>query len=201
MNNLEETLLNIGFSWQFSMLIPFIIIFVFGFFISFLFSKIIKSKPLRFSISFVIGILFSGAYFAFYPIYIADLDNEFRIEDHISNNKQNEAFLEVLVLPDCPHCIYSTDLVKKLALRNTDAKIVYKIVSRDGYGGGIEEKLKKEGMKYSHSAYDANIKTLAKGSFPCFVFHEKGSKNVQIWNNNTFGSKALDDIESKLKID
>ena len=198
MNNLEEMLLNIGCSWQISMLLPFVIVLVLGIFIGLLILKRMKSKVLRSSLSFVIGIAFSVVYFAFYPIYISDLENEFRIENHISKNEQNEAFLEVFVLPDCPHCIYSTDLVKKLALRNTDAQIVYKIVSNDAYGGGIEEKLKMEGLKYTFSPYDLDVKNLAKGSFPSFVFHEKGANEVQVWNNNTFGSKALDYIEGKL---
>ena len=198
MNNLEEILLNVGFSWQISVLLPFVIILVLGVCVGLLILKRMKSKVLRPSLSFVIGVAFSGVYFAFYPIYISDLENAFRIENHISKNEQNEAFLEVLVLPDCPHCIYSTDLVKKLALRNTDAQIVYKIVSNDGYGGGIEEKLKMEGLKYTFSPYDLDVKNLAKGSFPSFVFHEKDANEVQVWNNNTFGSNALDYIEGKL---
>jgi len=198
MNNLEEILLNVGFSWQISVLLPFVIILALGVCFGLLILKRMKSKVFRLSLSLVIGVAFSGVYFAFYPIYISDLDNEFRIENHISKNDQNEAFLEVLVLPDCPHCIYSTGLVKKLSLRNTDAQIVYKIVSNDGYGGGIEEKLKMEGLKYTFSSYDLDVKNLAKGSFPSFVFHEKGANEVQVWNNNTFGSNALDYIEAKL---
>ena len=62
----------------------------------------------------------------------------------------------------------------------------------------FEEKLKMEGLKYIYSPYGSDIKTLAKGSFPSFVFHKKGAKEVQIWNNNTFGSKALDYIEANL---
>ena len=106
MNNLEEILLNVGFSWQISVLLPFVIILVLGVFVGLLILKRMKSKVLRSSLSFLIGIAFSGVYFAFYPIYISDLENEFRIENHISKNEQNDAFLEVLVLPDCPHCIY-----------------------------------------------------------------------------------------------
>ena len=198
MNNLEEILLNVGFSWQLSVILPFVIILVLGVCVGLLILKRMKLKILRSSLSFVIGIAFCCVYFAFYPIYISDLDNEFRIENHVSKNNQNEAFLEVLVLPDCPHCIYSTDLIKKLALRNIDTQIVYKIVSNDGYGGGIEEKLKIEGLKYTFSLYDIYVKNLTKGSFPSFVFHEKGANEVQVWNNNTFGSNALDYIEAKL---
>ncbi len=198
MNSLEEMLLNMGCSWQMSMLLPFLILMTLGFFLGFLLLKKLTSRILKFSFAFTLAILVAGIYFSFYPIYVSDLNNEFRVEKHVANNERNEDFLEVLVLPDCPHCIYSTDLVKKLALRNADAQIVYKIVSKDGYGGGIEEKLKIEGLKYIHSRYDEDIKTLAKGSFPSFIFHEKDAKQVQVWNNNTFGSKALDYIEEKL---
>tara|TARA_B100000902_G_C26743799_1_gene637422 strand:+ start:162 stop:551 length:390 start_codon:yes stop_codon:yes gene_type:complete len=129
------------------------------------------------------------------------LENEFGIEKNLIREMQNGDFMEVLVLPDCPHCIYSIDLVKKLALRNAGAQIVYKIVSNDGYGGGIEAKLKAENMRYSHVPYNADIQTLSKGSYPSFIFHEKDAKVVQVWNNNAFGSKALDFIESKLNRD
>lgn len=180
------------------MLLPFLIIFVLGLLLGVLLLKKLTSRSLRLGLASILAIVTSGIYFAFYPIYISDLDNEFRVENHAANNEKNEGFLEVLVLPDCPHCIYSIALVKKLALRNTDAQIVYKIVSDDGYGGSIEEKLKMEGLKYIYSPYGSDIKTLAKGSFPSFVFHKKGAKEVQVWNNNTFGSKALDYIEANL---
>lgn len=198
MNSLEELLLNTGFSWQLSKLLPFVIILLLGLSLGFLLFKRLKSRLMKPLLALFIGIALSGAYFAFYPIYVSDLNNEFRLENYVPNNQYNQAFIEVIVLPDCPHCLNSTDLIRKLISRNKDLRILYKIVTNDTYGGSIEEKLKMEGMKYSYSAYDANIKILAKGSFPSFVFHEKGSKNVQIWNNNTFGSKALDDIESKL---
>jgi hypothetical protein len=201
MNSLEELLLNMGCSWQMSMLLPFLILFILGFLLGFLLLNKRTSRMLKLASAFTLAILAAGIYFSFYPIYVSDLNNEFRVENHAANNERNEGFLEVLVLPDCPHCIYSTDLVKKLALRNADAQIVYKIISKDGYGGGIEEKLKTEGLKYTPSRYDEDIRILAKGSFPSFVFHEKDAKQVQVWNNNTFGSKALDYIESKLKID
>ena len=198
MNNLEETLLNIGCSWQMSMLLPFLILFVLGFLLGVLLLKKLTSRSLRLGLASILAVVTSGIYFSFYPIYVSDLSNEFRIENLASYNEDNEGFLEILVLPDCPHCMYSTELVKKLALRNTGAQIVYKIVSKDEYGGGIEEKLKVEDLKYKHARYDADIKTLAKGSFPSFVFHKKGAKEVQVWNNNTFGSKALDYIEENL---
>jgi len=201
MNSLEQMLLNIGFSWQLSMLLPFFIILVLGTSIGFMFLKSIKATLWRSSLSICIGIVLSGVYFAFYPIYISDLENEFRIEKNLTSNVQNGGFMEVLVLPDCPHCIYSIDLVKKLALRNAGAQIVYKIVSNDGYGGGIEAKLKAENMRYSHVPYNADIQTLSKGSYPSFIFHEKDAKVFQVWNNNAFGSKALDFIESKLNRD
>ena len=110
MNFLEQMLLNIGFSWQLSMLLPFLIILVLGTSIGFMFLKSIKATLWRSSLSICIGIVFSGVYFAFYPIYISDLENEFRIEQNLSSNVQNDGFMEVLVLPDCPHCIYSIDL-------------------------------------------------------------------------------------------
>ena len=201
MNFLEQMLLNIGFSWQLSMLLPFLIILVLGASIGFMFLKSIKATLWRSSLCICIGIVFSGVYFAFYPIYISDLENEFRIEKNLSSNVQNDGFMGVLVLPDCPHCIYSIDLVKKLTLRNASAKIMYKIVSNDGYGGGIEAKLKDENMRYLHVPHNADIQTLSKGSYPSFVFHERGAKVVQVWNNNAFGSKALDFIESKLNRD
>tara|TARA_B100001287_G_scaffold276672_1_gene288614 strand:- start:2805 stop:3401 length:597 start_codon:yes stop_codon:yes gene_type:complete len=198
MNFIEEILLNTGCSWQAAMLLPFLIISLLGMFIGFLIFKVLHSKFLRLSLAIFIGFLLTGVYFAFYPIYISDLNNEFRIENYVSDNQQNQTFLEVLVLPDCPYCIYSTELVKKLAIRNANAEIIYRIISEDTYGGGIEEKLKMEGLKYNHAQYNDKIKALAKGSFPSFVFHVKGAKEVQVWNNNTFGSKALDYIEGKL---
>ena len=43
------------------------------------------------------------------------------------------------------------------------------------------------------------MRHIVRGSYPTYVFYQKDKSDIQIWNNNSFGTKALDFIESKLK--
>ena len=71
-----------------------------------------------------------------------------------------------------------------------------KIVSLGSKEGKLESQLKKVGVKYSMIRSGKKLGHLVKGSYPTYLFYHKG--NIQIWNNNSFGTKALDFIESEL---
>ena len=197
MNFLEDLLLTLGLSWRLSAILPIFILLLFGLILgSFLFKKL-KSSILKFTFIFFSSVLPALIYFSLFPIYQSDITNDFRIKQRDGNLRQ-EAYLEVLVLPDCPYCVLSTDMITKLRRRQPNFNIHYTIVSSDTYGGRIEGKLKTESLEYDFRKHDSSLRSLSNGSYPSFVFHQKGSEKLQIWNNNTFGTMSLDYIEDRI---
>lgn len=198
MNFLEDLLLTLGLSWRLSAILPIFIVLLFGLILGrFLFKKL-KSSILKFTLIFLSGVLPALIYFSLFPIYQSDISNDFRVKQSAGNIRQ-EAYLEVLVLPDCPHCLLSTDMIAKLHQRQLNFKIHYTIVSSDSYGGRIEGKLKTESLEYDFRKHDSSLRSLSSGSYPSFVFHQKAAETLQIWNNNTFGTMSLDYIEDRIQ--
>ena len=134
-------------------------------------------------------------YFAFYPIYVGDFSNKG------ATTRSNLEFpfqksITVIVLPNCPYCYQSLSLMMKLKKRNPSISISYWVATSDT----IPEKtailrvMPKE-FKAIQQHETKAISELTKGTFPCFVI-SNNKKAVKIWNNNQFGVRALDEIES-----
>ena len=71
----------------------------------------------------------------------------------------------------------------------------YKILSKKGRGGDIEPQLKKNQIDYDFISNNSELRKITKGSFPTFLFYKKGSSEAKAWDNNAFGTMALDYIE------
>ena len=197
MNSFESIFWAMGASWQSSVLWPFFILIITGFLFGFLIWKKIKHPIVKWTLFVLIGLFPAGLYFAFYPIYESDITNDYRT---IKLNKTSDkGSLEVYVLPNCPYCIQSIETLVKLKDRNPNLLLKFKILSSKNNGGHIESALREHKIKYSFVSNNLNVNTITKGSYPTFVLHAKNSPLAWVWNNNTFGSKALDFIESKLK--
>jgi hypothetical protein len=104
--------------------------------------------------------------------------------------------LEIIVLPNCPYCLQSIETIAQLKIRNPKLLIEYKILSKKGQGGHIEPRLKKHQLNYSFTGNGSSLRKITKGAFPSFVFYSPGGSSVKVWDNNAFGTMALDDIES-----
>ena len=163
--------------------------------VGFLIWKKIKKPIVKWILFVLIGLFPAGLYFAFYPIYESDITNDYRTLK--LNEDSGNGSLEVYVLPNCPYCIQSIETVVKLKERNPKLLLQFKILSSKGNGGHIESDLKKHKIKYSFVSNNLKVKTITKGSYPTFVLHAKNSPLAWVWNNNTFGSKALDFIEER----
>jgi thiol-disulfide isomerase/thioredoxin len=197
MNLFELFFLDLGFSWQNSRLIPFIIIISGSLTILWLLRKYAFEKRWL-KISMKIGILVFpvALYFLVYPVYrgdLCDLSRKLTLkEDASSSNKS----LKIYVLPNCPYCIETIEIMNQFHQRNPKIEIEYVIIS--GSGGGSIAKELPEFVKITYRNNSESIKKITMGSYPCFVLTKDNS--LSIWDNNSFGLKSLDIIESAFSI-
>ena len=196
MNSFEELFFSLGVSWQNSVILPFVFLLFMGFITGFLFWRKIKLVYLKWFLLCLFSIMPAGVYFAFYPIYHSDVNNDFRVVQVDSASVKSKSTLEIIVLPNCPFCLKSIEMIVELRKRNPKLPIVYKILSKKVKGGDIEPQLKKNQIDYDFISNNAQLRKITKGSFPTFVFYRKGISEVKVWDNNTFGTMALDDIEA-----
>lgn len=197
MNSFEELFFSMGSSWQCSVIWPFVLFLLLGFSIGFLIWRKVKLVYVRWFLLFLLGVFPAGVYFAFYPIYHSDVNNDYRIVQVDSASIKSESTLEIIVLPNCPYCVQSIKTIVQLKNRNPELPIVYKILSKKGRGGDIEPQLKKNQIDYDFISNNSKLRKITKGSFPTFLFYSKGNSKAKVWDNNSFGTMALDYIEDQ----
>ena len=195
MNSFEELFFSWGASWQNSVILPFVILLFMGFVTGFLFWRKVKLVYVRWFLLFLFSIIPAGIYFAFYPIYHSDINNDYRIVNVDSTYVKSKSTLEIIVLPNCPFCLQSIEMIVQLKKRNPELPIVYKILSKKGKGGDIEPLLKNHRIDYKFISNNSKLRKITKGSFPTFLLYKKGSSEAKAWDNNAFGTMALDFIE------
>ena len=195
MNSLEYFFLDLGLSWTYSKLIPYVLAILFGAGFSwFLLVKIKKQSWLKFSSvigSFVLPFII---YFTFFPIYEGDFSNLGVLSNSTIPFPQKKT-LTVVVLPNCPFCYQSIRLMKKLKERKPEITIQYWISTSDTLSR--DTKIFKVIPDYftTFQKYNkAEISKLVQDTYPCFILSKEG-KSLKQWNNNHFGVSALDEIE------
>ncbi|MDO7610407.1 MAG: hypothetical protein MUQ68_06070, partial [Crocinitomicaceae bacterium] len=194
MNWIELLLLSTGLSWQMTKIMPLILLLFLSASLCYLIWKKTRKFKFKLVLFILLGLAPCSLYFAFYPIYHSDIKNEYRVVQNEVDSLKTKNRFEIVSLPNCPYCISSINLINQFKKRNPNLSIEYKIVSLGSKEGKLESQLKKAGLKYSMIRSGKKLGHLVKGSYPTYLFYHKG--NIQIWNNNSFGTKALDFIES-----
>jgi len=194
MKDIELLLLNFGFSWTSSKLIPFVILLFFGCgFALMLKNKKLKIKWLNPIKTSLIVILPTAIYFVIFPIYEGDLyKSGIKISSELTFKK--EKILSIIVLPDCSFCFETIEITKKLLKRNSNCSIEYIIASRPNeIPHGIADKIPKKCS--IRLEYDVQkLAQLTHGAYPSYCISEKG-EIVKLWRTEHFGTRALDEIE------
>lgn len=194
-NSIEVFLLELGFNWTLSKFTPYLCAVVLGL----LLLKLTFKLQLRFWVKTPIGILFLllpfSSYFFFYPIYLPDLFNTTYTPKVLPKQKPKQPTLAVIVLPGCPYCIQTTEVMNRLAEQNQHLEISYYLVSEDPIAAQLfRKKLNKRiAVRYTQDA--ALWMLAAEGVFPSYLlFDNKQLKRA--WHNTTFGVRALDELQN-----
>lgn len=198
MNWIELLLLSMGFSWQMTKIFPLIILFLISVVLGYFLWKKTRTFKFKLVLLIIAGLIPCGVYFAFYPIYQSDIKNEYRVVRNENDSLKKINRFEIIALPNCPYCISSVEIINRFKKRNPNLSVEYKIVSVGSKEGKLEKELRRVGLKYSTLQSGKKMRHIVRGSYPTYVFYQKNKSDIQIWNNNSFGTKALDFIESQL---
>jgi len=194
--SLAENIFQLGASWTFSQLLPYLLQFIaavlFGI-------QLIQVLPLRNGIlNKVILVLsifaLSGIAFAVHPIYEGDFSNTYDEITMTSNKEMIDAGLTMIALPGCPYCKARIGLLNQLKSRNENLSISVVMASSDPSTIEFYEETLTEGISLRTTENPLFFGELALGSFPCFIYKDK-KQTLYRWNQKGFGTSALDWIE------
>lgn len=195
---MESFFLNLGFSYTWSKLLPYILMTIVGILIGIFLLRRSKSLLTKVLSVITIGIPF-GIYFATNPIYQGDFSNESRIVAHTAQTSElNGNKLVVISLPGCIFCKESVERLKEVKKYDKNIEIEYVVTSSDKEVLDFYEDVIKGEFPLRLAENPEAMIDLAQGRFPSFVLvNEK--KPMKIWVNNTFGVMALDEVASSFK--
>lgn len=194
-NSLESLLLHFGFSWTTAKFLPYVVTLVLGYIIFRLISKLRIKTWLKLSLMALGFCLPFLTYFAFYPIYEADLQAKTFKPLQTGMDLPQEKTLIIVILPGCPYCMETISLSKKMVGLNPKIKIQYLLASEDqeGYQYFRNRLPKIIGVQTAINSMQAML--FAQGEFPSFILVANG-KVKTAWHNTQFGVRALDQINS-----
>lgn len=196
----ESSLLDSGFSWTMSKLLPYLTLAIGGILLAYSFIKGFKIKSLI--VKIIVGlVLFATPFaigFVLHPIFEGDFSSEGTEVKESAVKVDAEYDLLIVTIPDCPFCLESITRLKLIKKRNPNIKMLFSVCSgeeqklelyRGLIGGDFDIALAKD--------IEASVK-LADGHFPTFVQLKKGLPTYK-WSNDQFGAGAIDELESEIK--
>lgn len=194
-NTLESYLSQIGFCWTAAKFIPYTLCLVVGYLLFKAFSKVAFRSWLRYvamAIGFCLPFL---VYFAFYPIYSADIQSKTYKPILVEPKLPKQATLFIVILPGCPYCMETIELSKQMLQKNTKTNIQYVLTSEDQEGYWYFRKRLPKQIGVQIPANPGIWMLTAAGEFPSYLL-VKNQKVVKAWHNTDFGVNALDQINN-----
>lgn len=104
--------------------------------------------------------------------------------------------LTVLAIAGCPYCYESIDDLKLISERAGKRKINFVVFTGDSANLVWYQDKAQGKIKVVQADESSPLFSLAKGSFPTFVF--KGDHEIRVWKNSGFGVRAKDWIEEQI---
>jgi hypothetical protein len=194
-NSLESFLLQIGFSWTAAKFTPYVLTLVLGYLVFRLISKFQIKTWLKLSLMTLGFCLPFLTYFAFYPIYEADLKAKTFKPLQTGMELPKVKTLVIVILTGCPYCIETIELSKKMVELNPKIKIQYLLASEDQEGFQYFRKRLPSTIGVKMAQNSMLCMLMAQGEFPSYFLVVKG-KVKTAWHNTQFGVRALDQINS-----
>ena len=198
--DLEISMLNNGFSWTMSKILPYLALAAGGIILAYSFAKSfkIKSKAIKFV---TVLILFAAPFaigFALNPIYEGDFSSEGKKVESTSLKTDEKSGLMVITIPDCPYCLGSIGKLKLIKKRNPDMKILFSVCTTSAQKMSLYKEAITGDFDIELAENEQESVKLAEGSFPAFVQLKKGIP-VYKWSNDQFGAGATDKLEGEIK--
>ncbi len=196
MNFFETIFLNLGFSWTAAKLIPYIMMAILGFTLVYSFHNKIQHRVKKWLSMTLVCLLPFGTYFAVYPIYQGDFVNG-HFQPKQLDKFPSKLTLTIVVLPSCPYCHETTELMNNLKERYPKLQIRYVVVAESKQTmQAFRSKLNPK-IDVQLSNNPKNWIIMAQGGFPCLIL-SKSRNIVYAWENGHFGVRAIDDIVNRL---
>lgn len=192
-NSIEVFLLEIGFNWTLSKFIPYLYAIVLGFILLKLSFKLRLHFWVKIPIGIFLLLLPFSSYFFFYPIYQPDLFNTVYKPKILPPQKPRQTTLAVVVLPGCPYCMQTTEVMNRLAAQNKHLQISYYLVSEDPISEQLFRKKLNKGIAVRYAKDETLWMLAAEGVFPSYLLFDK-KQLKRAWHNTTFGVRALDEL-------
>ena len=196
----ESSLLDSGFSWTMSKLLPYLTLAIGGILLVYSFIKgfKIKSRIVKGIVGLVLFATPFAVGFALHPIFEGDFSSEGKEVKESTVKVDAKYDLLIITIPDCPFCLQSISRLKLIKKRNPTIKMLFSVCSeeeqklslyRELIAGDFDIALAKD--------IEASVQ-LAEGHFPTFVQLKKGLPTYK-WSNDQFGVGAIDELEGELK--
>ncbi|MEX1191109.1 MAG: hypothetical protein WEA99_03985 [Brumimicrobium sp.] len=206
-NQLNQFLIEVGFSWTLSALTPWILILVLS--VTTMLKLRSSFRPQKWKWSFfLLPFVLLGLNFAVNPIYEADYIKKgeaLNIDEHvllheIENEFQHFDGLVSIADVNCGFCKLATKTrlnVMKERFPELDIAITLN-TDEQNYIDKFKKETNANNLFFLKINRSKEIVNLAGGSFPTFVYIKNG-KIVHRWKNSELGFLALDWIESNLE--
>ena len=192
-NSLEYFFLQVGFSWTAAKFTPYFLTLLVGYFVIRLISKLRVKTWIKLSLMALGFCLPFFTYFAFYPIYEADLQVKTFKPLQAGMRLPEAKTLVLVILPGCPYCMETIALSKKMVGLNPKIKIQYLLASEDQEGYLYFRKRLPSTIDVKIAQNSMLCMLMAQGEFPSYFLVANG-KVKTAWHNTQFGVRALDQI-------
>jgi hypothetical protein len=195
MNALESFLLDMGFSWTWSKLFPYLLFPLLGLIIWATIRKRMKKGWVRGTTLLLFMAIPFGLYFILYPIYEGDFSNNSEEVALIPELKTGQQKLVVITIPGCPFCMESIHRMKAFKERNPAVNIEYRVCNTDPAALTAYKTIAGKAFPVVLAQDLAKMSGLAQHAFPAFILTD-GQSGVR-WSNDQFGVVALDEVEGQ----
>ena len=196
----ELGMLNNGFSWTMSKLLPYLTLGIGGILLAYSFAKGFKIKSKIVKILGVI-ILFAAPFavgFMLHPIFDGDFSSEGSEVKTTTVSVDEKYDLMIVTIPDCPYCLESIFRLKLIKQRNPSVKMLFSVCTEDTQKLNLYKEIIAGDFDIALAKdVEASVQ-LAEGHFPTFVKLKKGLP-VYKWSNDQFGAGAIDEFEGEIK--
>lgn len=197
--SLESTLLESGFSWTMSKMLPYIILGFGGILLAYSFVKGFKLKPkaVKIIITILLFVLPFTIGFALNPIYQGDFSSEGTKVSGSQVAVDPKYDLVIVTIPGCPFCLESISRLKLIKKHHPKANMLFMVCATDPKDMELYRGLIAGDFDIALAKDIPAAVNLADGHFPTFVRVKKGIP-VYRWSNDQFGAGAIDAFTGEL---